>query len=358
MVDKVLCPHCHKFNDIHKFCVYCGKKLPLDDDQIRLMTAKPKVRCLNCGRPVGDGQTKCECGYEFEDINCPYCKAINSYANRFCVSCGKKLWKADVDDYSYNESLFKPYLIVEKFPLGLRNISLYKRYKLDCGISFPGDISRMGTSAEKLQSEILQMDRNLEEIASRWKIVSPDYCINCLEIIKPEDSYCIKCGSRLLGDGKRVEYLQTEKNNYINPPFDRAELKWTSKYSEHYVDSLAPSMWESQLEYRERLKWAFAENVYHKKSIKKKISLLNAPKPVVKPKPAAKPNPAAKPKVDEVKTRSGGYCDVNCRHCYEELLDSYGGIVGDYVDGGYIEYYCHLGHSLSFGSFCEDYQRF
>lgn len=50
----------------------------------------------------------------------------------------------------------------------------------------------------------------------------------------------------------------------------------------------------------------------------------------------------------------GGYCSSSCIHCQEELLDSSGGIVGDYVDGGMFEYYCSLGHSL--GGFCEDYK--
>ena len=52
----------------------------------------------------------------------------------------------------------------------------------------------------------------------------------------------------------------------------------------------------------------------------------------------------------------GGYCDLNCRHCYEEILNSEGGIEGDYTIGGYVEYYCNLGHSISFGSFCQDYE--
>ena len=58
----------------------------------------------------------------------------------------------------------------------------------------------------------------------------------------------------------------------------------------------------------------------------------------------------------ENKTVGGNYCDLKCRHCYEEFMDSGGGIVGDFDSEGYTEYYCHLGHSLSFGKFCEDYE--
>ena len=52
----------------------------------------------------------------------------------------------------------------------------------------------------------------------------------------------------------------------------------------------------------------------------------------------------------------GGYCSLSCRHCYEEFFDSGGGIVGDFDVGGYSEYYCNIGYSVSFGSFCKDYE--
>ena len=52
--------------------------------------------------------------------------------------------------------------------------------------------------------------------------------------------------------------------------------------------------------------------------------------------------------------QKGGYCDCRCRYYYEELLDSRGAIVGEYVDGGMVDYICLLGHSL--GGFCEDYK--
>ena len=53
----------------------------------------------------------------------------------------------------------------------------------------------------------------------------------------------------------------------------------------------------------------------------------------------------------------GGYCTFTCRHCYEEILDSGGGITADYSDdmcGTY--YYCSLGHDFVDGRFCEDYE--
>lgn len=53
----------------------------------------------------------------------------------------------------------------------------------------------------------------------------------------------------------------------------------------------------------------------------------------------------------------GGYCSYSCIHCYEQYIDSGGGIDFDFAAGEIVDYYCTLGHSLVFGSFCEDYQQ-
>lgn len=61
-------------------------------------------------------------------------------------------------------------------------------------------------------------------------------------------------------------------------------------------------------------------------------------------------------KIEDAKPVHGGYCSLSCRHYYEEFFNSGGGIVGDFDSGGYVEYYCRLGHSISHGSFCKDYE--
>ena len=71
-----------------------------------------------------------------------------------------------------------------------------------------------------------------------------------------------------LSDEKRIEFLKSEKNNYTEPEFDNEDLKWTSKCKhDKYLSSLAPAIGESQLDYRERLKWDFKETSYHKTRI-------------------------------------------------------------------------------------------
>ena len=257
-------------------------------------------------------------------------------------------------------------MVIENFPHALRNISLYKRYKKWHGVpqlNFPDDIMMLGRTSEgpdmlelfgpyrhsdatveQLKSYDMLMDRNLEEIASRWKIVSPDYCINCLGITKPDDSYCIKCGFGLLGDKKRVELVQTEKDNYTDPPFGIEDMKWTSKFSDDYIDSLAPSIGESQFEYRERLKWAFAENIDYKNRIKQEMDMALAAETASKS--------ASKPGRSERETGAGGYCSRSCRYFYEEYLDDGGGLVADAT--GEVDYRCKLGYST--GGYCEYYE--
>lgn len=59
---------------------------------------------------------------------------------------------------------------------------------------------------------------------------------------------------------------------------------------------------------------------------------------------------------DAEKRNVGGYCGHDCLHCREEIIDVNEGIVADYTDNYYTEYYCSLGHSLSRGKFCKDYE--
>lgn len=340
MVDKIMCPHCRKMNEIHKFCVFCGKELPISDEQIKLMADKPEASCLNCGRPAKKGQTRCVCGYEFRNIRCPECGTTNEYANRFCTSCGEKLWRSDVFNYIYDQSHFEVHLFSKNLPHKLRNISVSKRIK--SLKPKPGDAGYT-CGLHELQSLDSKADKALREIRSRWKVVSPHYCINCLGIIEPDGYSCPKCGLRFEGDKQRVEQLKSE-NSYAAPAFDVPDLKLSIRFTDHYLSSFAPSIGESQLEYRERLKWEFAETNIYKNNLKIAIGRKCTPKPVVE-----SPRP-------QRKASRGGYCDIRCRHCYEELLDSDGGIAGDYVDGGMYEYYCSLGHPLSYGSFCKDYE--
>lgn len=348
MVNEVICPNCHKLNNINKFCIYCGHKL-LDDDQISLFLDNPEAYCLNCGRTVEKGQKSCECGYELKDINCPDCNAKNAYANRFCTVCGKKLWTSYVYHYKYPERLFEEHLFRERLPNQLKNTSLEKRAQRGIGKNFSEYLSF------NLAGKPKSVERNLSEICSKWKIVSPNCCISCHGIVKPDEYSCPKCQTTF--DKSRVEELKAQK--YVKPAFTDEELKWTPKSSQGYLASLSPAIGESLFEYRERLKWEFAENNKLKKIIRYAIELENEEKERKRKfeEQIRQIKEQKKREMEYIRQYGGGYCGFGCRHYFEEYFDSHGGIIGDIDNEGYVEYNCNLGHEIYNGKFCKDFQR-
>jgi len=346
-MEKVICPNCHKTNEVHKFCIYCGHKL-LDDEQIRVIQDNPEPYCLNCTRPVKKGQGICECGYELKDINCPDCNAKNAYSNRFCTVCGKRLWTSVVYSYKYPERLFEEHLFSERLPSALKNTSLEKRAQKGIGKNLGKCLGF------NLDVQLKTVDKHLSEICSRWKAVSPACCISCLSIIGEDQYSCPKCGTQY--DKKRVGEIKAQ--DYAKPVFEDNELKWTPKNSGSYISSLAPAIGESLFEYRERLKWEFAENTKFKKIIKNAIVRKKKDEERKRQAEAQKRQreEQRKREMEYIRQYGGGYCGYDCRHYYEEFFDDHGAIVGDFDSTGYVEYYCRLGHSVSAGAFCKDFE--
>ena len=335
MVDKIFCPICEKTNDLNKFCIFCGHKL-LGDSQTRLIKDNPEPVCLNCGKAVTEGQMKCECGFELADITCPGCGTKNSYSNRFCTVCGKKLWSFHVFDYKYSEKLFEHHVFSERLPSELIHTSLKHRFRKGIGKSPELWLGVGAVTVEDFKLRSRNVDGNLREICSRWKVVSPDYCINCLYIIESDEYTCAKCASAFIADRKRVESLQFQ-NSYTEPEFKDAEAKWIPKCSDKYFGSLAPAPGESQLEYRERLKWEYAENHHVKKRIKEMTDSL-------------KQSESFKNRQVTVKGDDGWYCNYSCKY-YIEYFE------GDQMDVGHDYSYCALGRDEIFSrNFCSHYE--
>ena len=259
MEDQIMCPECRKLNDPHKFCIFCGNKLPVSDAELELMKENPGPTCLNCGRPVEKGQIECECGYEFSDINCPKCNKENPYTNRFCTSCGKKLWTSSISKYKYDEAFFEKHLVFKKrLPYSLQYTSLYRRVEEDIKNPLGYMSSANVNTLQAIKLRIDEIDEHIYEICERWKVVSPNYCIDTLQLMDPNISECEICRFSF-GDKKRDKSAQTS-DRYTKPVFDMPKFKWASKSKGLYLLSLTPAIGESQLEYRERLKWEFREN--------------------------------------------------------------------------------------------------
>lgn len=345
-MDKILCQKCKRYTDVAKFCMFCGKPL-LDEEHFKLMNNNPAPSCLNCGRPVQKAQKKCDCGYEFKDIKCPKCLAENEYASRFCISCGEKLWHSDVFYYQYDEEIhFKRHLFQKQLPSQLYNIPIIERYKSFLRADPYDRIVGEERNMENLKSLDLKLDNNLSELWSRWKIISPGYCIKCIGIMGRNKIYCPKCGLTISADENRVKQLQNEKNYYVEPVFDIPIIKLTFKFQDHYLGSLAPSIGESQFEYRERLKWEFAENMVYKKIIKNSVE---AVKKDAKRAREAQERAQRYRKQNEKFTQFtyGKYCDTSCEYYYEVFED-----VGGYNE---VIQFCDLNHKVEFGKYCDDY---
>ena len=216
-----------------------------------------KPYCLNCGRPVETGQVKCECGYEFKDFKCPHCGEMNEYANRFCTSCGKGLWSSSVKfpDAAPKGCVFGDRLILDS--------EFLERELVKTPHQKNGEIS-----TDVLHTQHLMHARLIDEICSRWAIVSPSSCISCKGRIDPPQNICPKCGIRHYGSNdKGIMEIKSMKNNYVKTERDVKELsrlKWTYKISDtdrdDYFLSLEPMIGESQFDYRQRLFNEYGEN--------------------------------------------------------------------------------------------------
>ena len=198
-----------------------------------------------------------------------------------------------------------------------------------------------------------------------------NFCINCGTKLEKEDNFCINCGAKIdKSDIKQKKTLFKSANDSIEKERERiAEEKKEKKKKLKTIDKIFESE-EIKSEIRKNnispqyvisIKENLKDKLINKKEerseeelkyiIKKELKKANKEQNVRNTK-----EKEMNGKIEKNKTVGGNYCDLKCRHCYEEFMDSGGGIVGDFDSEGYTEYYCHLGHSVSFGKFCEDYE--
>ena len=281
MNDQIECPSCSKMNkNTYKFCVNCGEKLPSQskanqnvksDKYSSWESSKPKdnrkyeqnfinspteeAYCLNCGRPVEKNQKKCECGYEFKNVKCPYCNSSNDYTSNSCRTCGNALWMS--------HETFKnivPKGCTNKDTL-LLDIDFLKAELEKEPYQKNGRIY-----AKTLQSKLFEQVKIISEINARWWIVSPNTCKSCRSKIDPLKEACPTCGiahnhnihNRLKELKEKKSYAKTKRVDELS------RLKWNYNLSESdvddYIKSLAPMKGESQSSYRRRLFKEYGEN--------------------------------------------------------------------------------------------------
>lgn len=254
-----MCPHCHHEFDFEsggRYCPNCeeavgvGQKICGCGYELDFVSTD-KIYCLNCGRPVSNVQLKCDCGYELADIPCLKCFSINPYTNSHCTSCGSPLQSSEVEfpDKAPKGSLYQDNRLVLDFDF-LKSQALKNPYD-ENGMVY----------TETLRRENSKYERIIDEISARWWITSPFNCKSCKSKIDPFKDSCSKCNIMHypLGCENRIRELKTSRNYYVEPgrSDELSALKWSYKLSENdlkdYMNSLAPRIGESQLNYRYRL---------------------------------------------------------------------------------------------------------
>lgn len=186
-----------------------------------------------------------------------------------------------------------------------------------------------------------------------------NFCTKCGTKIRKEDNFCTKCGTKidkpdikqaihLKLANDRIEKEKAKKLKFVNEIFESEPLKSIIVENKMELDIIS---------IKDFLKNKIINENISKDEIKQiiNIELEKAFKKHTPPR-TAKEKETTNRKIENNKKNNGGYCDLSCIHCFEEFLDSGGGIVGDFDAEGYYEYYCNLGHPISYGSFCKDYE--
>ena len=193
-----------------------------------------------------------------------------------------------------------------------------------------------------------------------------NFCTNCGTKLRKEDNFCTNCGTKIdRSDINQNNTILKSVHNSIEKK--KAEEKKTLKTIDEIFESeeIKSKIRENKID---QIHIIYIKDLLKNKLISKKekmsdeeikyfitTELEKARKEQEKAR-ITKEKEITNKKIENNKRIRGGYCGLGCRHFYEEFLDGGGAIVGDFDSDGYVEYYCHLGHSISFGCYCEDYE--
>ena len=208
-----------------------------------------------------------------------------------------------------------------------------------------------------------------------------NFCTNCGTKIRNEDNFCTNCGTKIKEDGNFCiecgTKLEKEDNFCTNcgAKIDKSDMKQSKHLLKSVYDSIEQDRARRAKEKEEKKKkLKTIDEIFESEEIKSEIiknnisqkyvfsikynlnnKLINKKEEMneeeikyfikIELEKANKEQKKAKIKKEK---------EIHSK--YEEFMDSGGGIVGDFDSEGYVEYYCRLGHSLSFGRFCEDYE--
>ncbi|GEM_PF-1215047 len=161
------CPSCGRIvNQDSKFCLYCGKELPIAEKKV---TRSKALTCPVCGKEAAKGAKFCSgCGYRFDakepeivkkEPVCPECGAPVNEDSKFCLRCGKAL-KQEAPRPKRKAAapkMPKPDVIPE-MPAGLRLSALSSVGEMDLG--------EMGNTVSSAVGEIASVRQEVTEVLS------------------------------------------------------------------------------------------------------------------------------------------------------------------------------------------------
>ena len=190
-----------------------------------------------------------------------------------------------------------------------------------------------------------------------------NFCTNCGTKIRQDDKFCTNCGSKIINNAKFCFCTNCGTKIRQDDKFcTNCGIKIWNKHSSKSAHDIIEEEMEridKQNEDKNSLKNKVNNEREHmngkeiRYSIKTELKKVNEEQEKAR---IAKEKETKSNKIEEKKMARGGYCNLSCIHCYEEFLDSGGEIAGDFTSDGTYEYYCNLGHSVYYGSFCEDYE--
>ena len=248
--------------------------------------------------------------------------------DNFCTNCGTKIDKSDINQ------------LLKSSPDSMEKKKAKKELKRVVG----GRLSYSNTFRSAL------LENGLDLITTGNTIRQ--------QVEKEIDSGQIKSGgvefrvNQLIAEYKIKKEKENKKLKTIDEIFESEEIKSeirNSKIDQTGVISIKDSLKDKLIDKRENM---------NEEEIKQfiKTELKKASKKQV-PARITKEKEISRKKIEKNEPIYGGYCSLSCRHCYEEIIDSGGGITADYSeDMCGVDYYCELGHSIAYGSFCEDYE--
>lgn len=277
---------------------------------------------------------------------CTNCGAKIGKDDNFCTNCGTKIDKSDIRQNTHLKSM----------PNNMEKEKAKKELKRVVG----GSILSNKAFSNELQ-------KNGLDVTNTGKAIRQ-------QVEKEIDSGQIRSGgvefrvNQLIHEYKIKKEEENKKLKTIDEIFESEEIQSEirkNNIDQKYILSIKDSLKNNLINKQENMS---DEEIKHfiktelDKAIRQEKARIVKEKEearIAKEKEAARiaeEKERKRKELEWIKINGGGYCSLSCRHCYEEFFDGGGGIVGDFDSEGYTEYYCRLGHPISHGSFCKDYE--